>query len=143
VVPAERRGQTEYLPSAEDRDRTQIGLKLREQRASSACIVHTLRRLRSLTALSVVVFLLENTMAATKFAISVPSKTMAEVDRAAKRLGLTRSGYVAEVLARIAKRERDASISKRIDRVLEELDEQDLATARHLRAARRNEGTEW
>ena len=82
-------------------------------------------------------------MAATKFAISVPSKTMAEVDRAAKRLGLTRSGYISEVLARIAKRERDASISKRIDRVLEELDEQDLDAARHLRAARRNEGTEW
>jgi hypothetical protein len=68
---------------------------------------------------------------------------MAEVDRAAKRLGLTRSGYVAEVLARIAKRERAASISKRIDRVLEELDKQDLDTARYLRAARRNEGTEW
>ena len=82
-------------------------------------------------------------MAVTKFAISVPSNTMAEVDRAAKRLGLTRSGYISEVLARIAKRERDASISKRIDRVLEELDEQDLDTARQLRAARRNEGTEW
>ena len=84
-----------------------------------------------------------NTMAATKFAISVPSETMAEVDRAAKRLGLTRSGYIAEVLARIAKRERDGSISKRIDRVLDELDEQDLATARHLRAAQRHGGTEW
>jgi hypothetical protein len=74
-------------------------------------------------------------MGATKFAISVPSETMAEVDRAAKRLGLTRSGYIARVLARVAMRERDANISKRIDRVLEELEEQDLDTARHLRTA--------
>ena len=82
-------------------------------------------------------------MGVTKFAISVPSKTMAEVDRAAKRLGLTRSGYISEVLTRIAKRERDASISKRIDRVLEDIDEQDLDSERHLRAARRDEGTQW
>ena len=68
---------------------------------------------------------------------------MAQVDRAAKRLGLTRSGYIAAVLARVAKRERDASISERVDRVLAELDEQDLDTAQHLRAARRNEGTAW
>lgn len=82
-------------------------------------------------------------MAATKFAISIPSATMAEVDRAAKRLKLTRSGYIAAVLERVAKREHDANISKRVDRVLDELDEQDLASARHLRAARRDEGTEW
>jgi metal-responsive CopG/Arc/MetJ family transcriptional regulator len=82
-------------------------------------------------------------MGATKFAISVPSETMTEVDRAAKRLGLTRSGYIAAVLARVAKRERDINISKRVDRVLEELDEQDLEAARHLRRARRDEGTEW
>lgn len=82
-------------------------------------------------------------MAATKFAISVPSETMTEVDRAAKRLGMTRSGYIAEVLARVAKRERDANISRRIDRVLAELDAQDLDSVRHLRAARRDEGTEW
>lgn len=82
-------------------------------------------------------------MSATKFAISVPAETMSQVDRAAKRLGMTRSRYIAVVLARVAQRERNAALSKRIDRVLSELDEQDLDAVAHLRAARRDEGTEW
>jgi metal-responsive CopG/Arc/MetJ family transcriptional regulator len=82
-------------------------------------------------------------MAATKFAISVPAETMNQVDRAAKRLKMTRSRYISVVLARVAQRERNASISKQIDHVLAELDEQDLDSVRHLRAARRDEGTEW
>ncbi len=82
-------------------------------------------------------------MAATKFAISVPAETMKQVDRAAKRLGVTRSRYISAVLARIAQRERDASISSKIDRVLAELERQDLGSVEHLRAARRDEGTEW
>lgn len=82
-------------------------------------------------------------MGATKFAISVPSETMNRVDRAAKRLGMTRSRYIAVVLARVAQRERDAAISKRVDQVLAELDRQDLESVEHLRAARRDEGTEW
>ncbi len=82
-------------------------------------------------------------MPATKFAISVPADTMREVDRAAKRLGMTRSRYISVVLARIAQRERDAAISKRVDEVLEALDEQDLGAVEHFRAARRDVGTEW
>ena len=82
-------------------------------------------------------------MSAAKFAISVPADTMKQVDRAAKRLKLTRSGYIAAVLARIAVRERNAAISKRIDEVLAEIDGEDLASAAHLRGARRDEGTEW
>jgi hypothetical protein len=82
-------------------------------------------------------------MRAAKFAISVPAETMSHVDRAAKRLGMTRSGYIAVVLARVARRERDAAISKTVDRVLASLDEQDLDSVAHLRAARNDEGTEW
>jgi antitoxin component of RelBE/YafQ-DinJ toxin-antitoxin module len=82
-------------------------------------------------------------MGVTKFAISMPTETMGQVDRAAKRLGMTRSRYIAIVLARVARRERDAAISRRVDEVLAELDEQDLASPAHLRAARRDEGTEW
>lgn len=82
-------------------------------------------------------------MGVTKFAISVPTETMNQVDRAAKRLKMTRSRYISVVLARVAQRERDASISQNVDKVLAKLDEQDLGTAAHLRAARRDEGTEW
>ncbi len=82
-------------------------------------------------------------MGVTKFAISMPTETMGQVDRAAKRLGMTRSRYIAIVLARVARRERDSAISRRVDEVLAELDGQDLASAAHLRAARRDEGTEW
>jgi antitoxin component of RelBE/YafQ-DinJ toxin-antitoxin module len=82
-------------------------------------------------------------MVAAKFAISVPAETMSQVDRAAKRLGMTRSRYIAVVLARIAQRERNASISSKIDQVLAELDEQDLDSVEQLRVARRDEGTEW
>jgi metal-responsive CopG/Arc/MetJ family transcriptional regulator len=82
-------------------------------------------------------------MKAAKFAISIPAETMSRVDHAAKRLGMTRSRYIATVLARVAERERNAAISKKVDQVLAELDEQDLDTVRHLRAARREAGTEW
>jgi metal-responsive CopG/Arc/MetJ family transcriptional regulator len=82
-------------------------------------------------------------MGVAKFAISMPTETMNRVDRAAKRLGMTRSRYIAVVLDRVARRERDAAISRRVDKVLAELDGQDLDSAVHLRAARRDEGTEW
>jgi phage gp37-like protein len=82
-------------------------------------------------------------MRATKFAISVPAETMSQVDRAAKRLGLTRSRYIAVVLDRVAQGQRNAAISKKVDEVLADLDRQDLASARHLHAARRVQGTEW
>ena len=92
---------------------------------------------------SQLVFSLKNTMPVTKFAISVPKETMGQVDRAAKRLGLTRSRYISTVLARIAERERNAAIAKKVDEVLAEMDEQDLESAKHLRRARHDSGTEW
>jgi hypothetical protein len=82
-------------------------------------------------------------MSVTKFAISMPTETMGQVDRAAKRLGMTRSRYIALVLTRVAGRERDAAISRKVDAALAELDTQDLDSARHLLAARRDERTEW
>ena len=82
-------------------------------------------------------------MRSTKFAISVPAETMLEVDRAAKRLGVTRSRYISLVLARVAKRQRDAAISKRVDEALAEISEQDLGFVQYLQRARRDEGTEW
>jgi len=82
-------------------------------------------------------------MPVTKFAISVPTETMSQVDRAAKRLGMTRSRYISTVLARVAQRRRDATISRKVDEVLADLDEQDLETARHLERAGSRRGTEW
>ncbi|HKY38240.1 MAG TPA: hypothetical protein VJN18_19995 [Polyangiaceae bacterium] len=82
-------------------------------------------------------------MRATKFAISIPTETMQEVDRAAKRLGVTRSRYISMVLARVAKRQRDAAVSKQVDEALAEISEQDLGFVRYLQRARRDEGTEW
>lgn len=82
-------------------------------------------------------------MRATKFAISIPAETMLEVDRAAKRLGVTRSRYISMVLSRVAKRQRDAAISKQVDDALAEISEQDIGFVQYLQRARRDEGTEW
>jgi hypothetical protein len=82
-------------------------------------------------------------MPVTKFAISVPVETMSRVDHEAKRHGMTRSRYISVVLARVAQRQRDAAISKKVDEVLSRLDEQDLGTVALLRRARRDQGTEW
>jgi metal-responsive CopG/Arc/MetJ family transcriptional regulator len=82
-------------------------------------------------------------MTVAKFAISVPEETMSQVDRAAKRLRMTRSRYISIVLERIAQRARDAAISKKVDEVLADLDEQDLGAVAHLQRARRTQGTEW
>ena len=82
-------------------------------------------------------------MSAVKFAISMPEETMSQVDRAAKRLGMTRSRYIATVLAHVARRERDAAISRRVDEVLADLHSQDIDSVAHLRAARRDQGTGW
>jgi hypothetical protein len=68
---------------------------------------------------------------------------MRRVDRAAKRLRMTRSGYISTVLGHVARREHDAAISRKVDQVLADLDRQDDATLAHLLAARRDDGTRW
>lgn len=82
-------------------------------------------------------------MRVAKLAISVPAETLRRVGRAARRLGMTRSGYISAVLARVAAHERDASVAKRVDQVLAALDEQDLDSLDRLHATRRDDGTEW
>lgn len=82
-------------------------------------------------------------MRGAKLTISTPSETMTHVDRVARRLGMTRSRYVAVVLARVAACERDDAVSRKVDAVLAKLEPQDLAPVAHLHAARRDPGTEW
>lgn len=84
-----------------------------------------------------------NTVPAVKFAISMPRETMKRVDRAAKRLGMTRSHYIAVVLDGVARNERDAAISRKVNEVLAQIGQQDLSTVTLFRRARRDEGTEW
>jgi metal-responsive CopG/Arc/MetJ family transcriptional regulator len=79
----------------------------------------------------------------TKFSISVPKETMSRVDRAAKRLRVTRSHYVSVLLDHVARRERDRSISSAVDKALDAIGPQDLESCGHLFSARRDEGTEW
>ena len=54
-------------------------------------------------------------MTVKKFAISVPEDIMKDVDAAAKRRGLTRSGFIASVLRRVATARRDADVTRRIN----------------------------
>lgn len=82
-------------------------------------------------------------MPSVKFAISMPAETMSRVTRAAKRLGMTRSGYIAVVLDRVARSERDAAVSRKVDEVLASLGTKDPDSATHLLTAGRDEGTEW
>ena len=65
------------------------------------------------------------------------------VARAAKRLAMTRTRYIATVLARVARYERDAEVSRRVDEVLSLLGEQALDSVRHLTETRMVGGTEW
>ncbi len=89
------------------------------------------------------VFSAWNTVPVAKFAISMPRETMKRVDRAAKRLGMTRSRYIAVVLDGVARNERDVAISRKVDEVLAQIGEQDLSSVALFRRARRDEGTEW
>jgi uncharacterized membrane-anchored protein YhcB (DUF1043 family) len=68
---------------------------------------------------------------------------MSQVDRAAKRLKMTRSGFIAAVLARVAQRERNAAIAREVDNALADLDEQDMGSVKHFHATRRDHGSEW
>jgi hypothetical protein len=61
------------------------------------------------------VFCYGNTMAAKKIAISVPEDVLAQVDQAAARRGITRSGFITEVLRRVAAARGDAEIRRRVD----------------------------
>jgi metal-responsive CopG/Arc/MetJ family transcriptional regulator len=78
-------------------------------------------------------------MAARRFAISVPDTVMRHVDAAARRRGMTRSGFIAEILARVATARTEAEISRRVDAFFAypELAREQSATARAFRRAAR------
>jgi len=83
-----------------------------------------------------------NTVPAAKFAISMPRETMKRVDRAAKRLGMTRSRYIAVVLDGVARNERDTTISRKVDEVLAQIGKQDMSSVALFRRARKPDAGE-
>jgi len=84
-------------------------------------------------------------MAARKFAISVPEDVMRHVDRAAARRGVTRSRFIADLLARVARARTDAEISRRVDALFSdpEVAREQAQTARAFRRTAPRAGTEW
>ena len=84
-------------------------------------------------------------MAARKFAISVPEQVMRHVDRAAARRGMTRSRFIADVLARVAKARTDAEISRRVNALFSdpEVAREQADTARVFRRAVPGAAAEW
>lgn len=54
-------------------------------------------------------------MATAKVAISLPQTVLAEVDRAARERGESRSGFIRRVLLVATRARRDAAITRRLD----------------------------
>ncbi|MSP59194.1 MAG: hypothetical protein EXR72_02445 [Myxococcales bacterium] len=84
-------------------------------------------------------------MAVRKFAISVPEEVMKEVDRAAAGLRTTRSGFVADVLRRVARARSDREITRRVNQLFADPDVagEQRATAAAFRKKVPREGWEW
>jgi metal-responsive CopG/Arc/MetJ family transcriptional regulator len=82
---------------------------------------------------------------ARKFAISVPEDVMRQVDRAAKRRRMTRSAFISRVLARVARAQTDAEISRRVDELFSdaELAREQVETARAFRRSAPTAGAGW
>jgi hypothetical protein len=81
------------------------------------------------------------TMAARKFAISIPESVMRHVDQAARRRGMTRSRFIATVLARVAGARTDVEVNAFF--ADPEIARGQLETARAFRRAAPTAGTEW
>lgn len=86
----------------------------------------------------------EDQVAVKKFALSVPEDVMKQVDRAAKRFGVTRSRFIADVLRKIANAGMDAEITRRVDELFAdpEIAGEQSRTAASLSPSPGN-GTEW
>jgi len=84
-------------------------------------------------------------MAVRKFAISVAEEVMEQVDRAAARRQMTRSGFVAHVLREIARARSDAETTKRINRIMAdpELAAEQKETADAFGALASRRGARW
>jgi len=94
-----------------------------------------------------VVFSVWNTaqMATRKLAISVPEDVVHDVDAAAKKRGMTRSGFITDILRRIARARSDAEISRRVNEVFAdpEVAKEQAETARKFNRNATEHGTEW
>jgi metal-responsive CopG/Arc/MetJ family transcriptional regulator len=79
-----------------------------------------------------------------KFAISVPEEVMARVDEAAQRRGVTRSRFITDVLRKVARAQRDADITRRLDELFGRPDvaREQRRSSRELVTARVDDG-EW
>lgn len=84
-------------------------------------------------------------MAAKKLAISLPEDVLAQVDRAAADRGLTRSGFIAQVLRQVARARGDAQVTARLNRLFgdPEVADEQSRTARGFRAAAPAQGWDW
>lgn len=80
-------------------------------------------------------------MAVRRTAISVPAELLAEIDRAAKRRGDSRSRFITRILTRAVTARRDADVTRRLNELFadEALAEADRCEAATLDAA----GTAW
>jgi hypothetical protein len=84
-------------------------------------------------------------MPARKLAISVPEEVIREVDRAAKRRGMTRSGFITGVLSDVARARTDAEISRRVNALFADPDiaREQVETAKKFRRIAPRRGAEW
>jgi len=84
-------------------------------------------------------------MAARKFAISIPADVMSQVDRAARRRGVTRSRFISQVLSHVANARCDAEISNAVEIFFSDpqMAREQAATARAFRKVAARGGTEW
>jgi metal-responsive CopG/Arc/MetJ family transcriptional regulator len=80
-------------------------------------------------------------MAYAKTAIAVPKELLADVDRAARARGESRSRYITRILRAAVRARRDAEITRRLDELFAR---EALATEQRTEAAALDElGTDW
>jgi hypothetical protein len=84
-------------------------------------------------------------MAAKKLAISAPEEVIREVDHAAKRRGMTRSGFITDVLSRVARARTDAEITRRVNDLFSdpEIAREQVETTNKFRRIAPRRGAEW
>jgi hypothetical protein len=80
-------------------------------------------------------------MAYRKTAIAVPEPVLAEVDRAARERGESRSAYITRVLRAAVRARRDAEITRRLDELF--ADERLARTQRREAQELDEAGTDW
>ena len=83
----------------------------------------------------------ENTSRRLKTAITVPAKVLAEVDRAARARGQSRSHFISTVLEEVVRARRDAEITRRLNELFadESIAEEESRAAKQME----NAGVDW